>query len=109
MELSTEAMRMEFIANGKRGIIYMKQPKGAPYVHINKKTQYEFKHLDDADNTAKMEWRTGAVKRASDRTNLLNTSVTRPKTYRKSGAVEIEWLADEEVSYYVIEIKKYFF
>ena len=36
------------------------------------------------------------MKRISDRSNARNTSESGPKSYRKGGAVEIDWHADEE-------------
>ena len=50
-----------------------------------------------------IEWCARTVTRVSDGTNLRNTNNTGPKFYGKVGAVEVEWLADEdngdEISY----------
>ena len=60
-----------------------------------------------------MEWCTGITTRVSDGANLRNKSGSGPDFYRKGGAVEIEWCANEdrgeEISYSIVEIKKKLF
>ena len=60
-----------------------------------------------------MEWYKGNVKRVSDGTNLRNASGSGPTFYKKGGAVEIEWHADEDkgekITYSIEEIKKSLF
>ena len=84
----------------------MNQATCEPDFYVNEKIQHEFNHLHDAGNDSEIEWRTCAVARASDGTNLLNTSYTGPKIYRKGGSVETQYLVDEKVIYSIIEIKK---
>ena len=55
----------------------------------------------------------GTVTRVSDGANLRNTRGSGPNFYRKGGAIEIEWCANEErgeeISYSIVEIKKVLF
>lgn len=68
----------------------------APDLKVSNKTQCAFKHIANANNAIMMEWCSGTPTWVSDGAKPHKTNATGPKFHRKGGAVEIEWLTDED-------------
>ena len=87
----------------------LSQPKHAPDLEIGTAIQCAFKYsdedADDGDNDI-LEWCTGTVTRVSDGKNIRTMGNEKNKFYKKGGAVEIQWHADEskgeDISYSIV-------
>ena len=110
LEDKSSNIRLALISAGKRDEMKLLQPKSAPSLEVNMMIQYAFRYADDDTSDEHMEWCTGKITRIGNGSNMRNNSGFGPKFYRKGGAAEIEWVADEskneDVSYAIVKIDK---